>query len=329
MKQLFVNSNQAGQRLDKMLLKYFREAPKSFIYKMLRKKNITLNGKKAEGGELLHVGDEIKLFLSEETIAQFTGTVYVPHTVHPRIVYEDSQVVVMDKPVGTLSQKAEKQDISLVEMLISYLVDTGQLTKEELQSFKPSVCNRLDRNTSGLVIAGKTLPALQELGRLLRSRAVGKYYLCIVDGVLKKPQTVRAFLQRETDQNIVTISDTPVGDAKPIETEYTPISDNGKCTLLEVRLITGRTHQIRAHLARIGHPIIGDHKYGRQDVNEYFFRNYALKYQLLHAYRFVFPELTGTLEKLSGKIITAKPPRQMKEICAKEGLSWEHGTRAD
>lgn len=328
MRQLFINTNQAGQRLDKMLLKYFNQAPKSFIYKMMRKKNITRNGKKVDGSELLHVGDEIKLFLSDETIAKFTGTVYVPNTPHPRVVYEDANVIIMDKPVGTLSQKAKEEDISMVEMLISYLLDTNKITKEELKTFKPSVCNRLDRNTSGLVIAGKTLVGLQELSKMLHDRTIKKYYRCIVDGVITDTQIIRGYLKKDDETNKVTIYDTHEKDTQPIYTEYRPISNNGTHTLLEVHLITGRTHQIRAHLASIGHPIAGDHKYGVQRVNEYFFRKYSLKYQLLHAYRLEFPHVEGALSDISEQVIVAKPPRQLKEICAKEGLTWEPGTPA-
>lgn len=321
MQQFFINANEAGQRLDKMLLKYFKNAPKGFIYKMMRKKNITRNGKKVDGSEMLYVGDEIKLFLSDETIARFKGTVYIPKTVHPSIVYEDSQVVIMNKPVGTLSQKAKEDDISLVEMLISYLLDTNQITRQDLETFRPSICNRLDRNTSGLVLAGKTLPALQELNRLLHDRTLRKYYRCIVKGVLKSPQRIHGYLKKDEAANQVTLLTKPEEQAQPIATEYYPIADNGNVTLLEVHLITGRTHQIRAHLAGVGHPIVGDHKYGDPQVNELFFRQYALKNQLLHACRLEFPALTGTLEKLSEKTIVAKMPRQMKEICTIEGLT--------
>lgn len=324
MKQIFIGTNEAGQRLDKMLFKYFKNAPKSFVYKMLRKKNITRNGKKADGSEFLHPGDELKFFLSDETIDKFTGKVSVVQAQHPRIVYENENVLVLNKPAGTLSQKAKEGDVSLVEQVISYLLDTNQLTKEDLKTFHPSVCNRLDRNTTGLVVAGKTLPALQELSKLFHDRKVKKFYRCIVKGEVTVSCDIKGYLVKDEKTNKVSITkEFPKQDKEnvvPIETEYTPICTNGELTLLEVHLITGRTHQIRAHLASIGHPIIGDHKYGEEETNKYFFHNYGLKYQLLHSYRLEFPKLSGVLEPCSNEVVIAKEPRQFKEICTKEGL---------
>lgn len=324
MKQIFIGSNEAGQRLDKMLLKYFRFAPKSFVYKMLRKKNITRNGRKCDGSEMLHTGDEIKLFLSDETIDKFTGSMHIVKTVHPRIVYEDSQVLVINKPAGVLSQKAQENDISLVEQIISYLLDTGQLTKGQLRTFRPSVCNRLDRNTTGLVVAGKTLPALQALSKLFHDRGVRKFYRCIVRGEITEPSGIKGFLVKDASSNRVTVTEKlPAEDpksAQPIHTAYKPLAANGELTLLEVELLTGRAHQIRAHLASIGHPVIGDYKYGDPETNQKYFLAYTLKTQMLHSYRLEFPELTGTLAEISGQVIVAKEPRIFKEICEHEGL---------
>lgn len=324
MKQIFIGTNEAGQRLDKMLFKYFKNAPKSFVYKMLRKKNITRNGKKADGSEFLYPGDELKFFLSDETIDKFTGKVTVVHAQHPRIVYETNQVLVLNKPAGTLSQKAKEGDVSLVEQVISYLLDTNQLTKEDLKTFHPSVCNRLDRNTTGLVVAGKTLPALQELSKLFHDRKVKKFYRCIVKGKVTESCDIKGYLVKDEKTNTVSVSkELPKVHqeaAVPIETCYMPIASNNEYTLLEVHLITGRTHQIRAHLASIGHPIIGDHKYGQMEVNKAFFNKYGLKNQLLHSYRLEFPTLSGVLEECSNEVIIAKEPRQFKEICANEGI---------
>lgn len=324
MKQIFIGSNEADQRLDKMLLKYFRFAPKSFVYKMLRKKNITRNGRKCDGSEMLHAGDEIKLFLSDETIDKFTGSMHIVKTVHPRIVYEDSQVLVINKPVGVLSQKAQENDISLVEQIISYLIDTEQLTKAQLRTFRPSVCNRLDRNTTGLVVAGKTLPALQALSKLFHDRGVKKFYRCIVRGRITEPALIKGFLLKDETTNQVTVTEKLPTDnpqsAQPIHTAYKPLATNDELTLLEVELLTGRTHQIRAHLAAIGHPIIGDYKYGDPETNQKYFLAYTLKTQMLHSCRLEFPQLTGTLAEISNQVITAREPRIFKEICEREGL---------
>ena len=176
MKELCIGSNEAGQRLDKFLGKYMDQAPKSFLYKMLRKKNITLNGKKALGNEILSAGDTVKLFLSDETVSKFSRS-RTQETYKPKsrgqgtkldILYEDEHTIFINKPAGMLSQKAAPGDVSLVEHLIAYLLESGQITEEELRTFRPSVCNRLDRNTSGIVAAGKTLAALQELRAMFR-----------------------------------------------------------------------------------------------------------------------------------------------------------------
>lgn len=324
MREIKITENEAGQRLDKLLGKYLREAPASFLYKMMRKKNITLNGKKAQGKELLCVGDEVKLFLSEDTIVKFQGV--QPQLVKSstktkknaalerahcqlKIIYEDQHIVLINKPAGMLSQKAKPQDVSLVEYLTEYLLENGSLTQEALQLFHPAVCNRLDRNTSGLVIAGKSLIGLQTMSRLLKERLVRKYYRCIVKGTMTGEQHLKGYLTKDTASNRVTISQTPrTEEDKPIETQYRVISSAQGLTMLEVHLITGRSHQIRAHLASIGHPILGDAKYGDETLNRFYRKKYNLYGQLLHAFRLEFPEMDGALGYLSGQVFSAELP---------------------
>lgn len=293
MQEIIVSANEAGQRFDKLLAKYLNEAPKSFLYKMLRKKNIVLNGKKATGNEKLAVGDSVKLFLADETIAKFSKTEVVRTHTALDIIYEDEDILLINKPVGMLSQKAEAKDVSLVEHLISYLIDSGQLTKEQLRSFKPSICNRLDRNTSGLVVAGKSLHGLQTMGELFKERSLKKYYRCLVAGHIAKKEYIKGYLTKDNHTNKVKISQTEETDSLPIETEYEPLWSNGEVTFLEVHLITGRTHQIRAHLSSVGHPIIGDYKYGNRKINERYKETYQLESQLLHAYRLEMPGKNG------------------------------------
>ena len=182
MKQLVVKELESGQRLDKFLGKYLKEAPKSFLYKMLRKKNITLNGKKATGNEKLQPNDEIKLFLSDDTLEKFRGEEKSSSRTKLDIVYENSHVLFVNKPAGMLSQKAEKEDVSLVEYITGYLLEKKCLTKEDLRTFRPGVCNRLDRNTSGIVAAGKTVQGLQEMSLWFKERNLHKYYLTLVKG---------------------------------------------------------------------------------------------------------------------------------------------------
>lgn len=291
MKEIVINENEAGQRLDKFLGKLLKEAPASFYYKMLRKKNIVLNGKKATGNEKLTAGDSVKLFLSDETFEKFAGkrqtndlAASVPN-IALEIVYEDHDVLAINKPAGMLSQKAKKEDVSANEYILQYLLESGTITRESLHTFKPSVCNRLDRNTSGILVAGKTLNGLQQMSKAFRERSMEKYYLAIVAEHISKPRRIEGFLKKDGVNNQVTILSKPSNDAKPIITEYHPLKLVGQVTLLEVHLITGRSHQIRAHLASIGHPVIGDTKYGNPRLNREFLKNAGVTHQLLHAYR--------------------------------------------
>ena len=325
MQELHVTANEAGQRLDKLLAKFLNQAPKSFLYKMMRKKNIVLNGKKCTGNEKLKQGDSIKLFFSDETIEKFSAGTYVTPKKEKinmlPIIYEDEQVLLMNKPVGILSQKAKDSDVSAVEILINYLMETDQLSKEQFRTFHPSICNRLDRNTSGILVAGKTLPALQEMNRFFKERTIAKYYRCLVKGrVIKNEDYIKGYLVKDQKTNKVSITKQETGEGILIETEYCVIQSNDEVSLLEVHLITGKTHQIRAHLASIGHPIIGDYKYGDKQINEMYRQAYGLKSQLLHAYRLEMPSSDGSLAYLNDKKFVAKLPDQFIKICKDKGV---------
>lgn len=327
MKELKVTANEAGQRLDKLLVKYLDQAPKSFIYKMLRKKNIVLNGKKADGSEKLQVGDQVKLFLAEDTIEKFSKGFALEHLPKKQdtleILYEDQHVIFINKPVGMLSQKAKPEDTSVVEYLISYLLASGQLTKEALRSFHPSICNRLDRNTSGLLVCGKSLLGLQTMGELFQKRTMKKYYRCLVAGKVTGTTYVKGHLWKDHKTNKVTVLKEPTKDSQPIETEYRLLGGSEAYSLLEVHLITGRTHQIRAHLASVGHPLVGDYKYGNRKINDRFKQKYQLESQLLHAYRLEMPAMEGTLEELSNKQFVAPLPDAFKKIIKQEQITEE------
>lgn len=325
MRQLIISERDAGQRFDKFLGKYLDKAPKSFLYKMLRKKNITLNGKKAEGSEKLVKADEIKLFLAEETIENFMDTVKKVsiqeketstdfQKVELDILYEDENVLVINKPAGMLSQKAQKEDISLIEHITAYLMESGQLKEEELKTFHPGICNRLDRNTSGIIIAGKTLLGLQTMSELLRTRKVDKYYQCIVKGKIEKKQLIEGYLYKNTNRNKVVISDTKVEYSEAIQTEYEPLIIGGEYTLLKVKLLTGKSHQIRAHLQSIGHSIIGDGKYGDVPENRKLRKKYKLKHHILHSWQLVFPKLEEPFLPLSEKTIEAPLPEYFANL---------------
>ena len=321
MELITVKPGDSGQRLDKYLGKYLREAPKSFLYKMMRKKNITLNGKKAQGNEILKDNDEIKLFLADETIEKFRGS-RKAQGVHGilDIPYEDDQVLFVNKPAGMLSQKASREDVSLVEYIAGYLQEKEG--EERGDTFRPGICNRLDRNTSGLVAAGKTVKGLQALSACFRERSMEKYYLTLVRGRIEKPAYIRGFLKKDERKNQVRIWEKEVPGSLPIETRYKPleISKRGD-TLLMVELLTGRSHQIRSHLASIGHPVIGDRKYGEKKVNARYEEKYGVQSQLLHAWKLCFPKEEGTLEGLSGRTVTATPPKLFQKVLRGEGFS--------
>lgn len=292
MKSYLIDKNSCDQRFDKYLMRILKEAPSSFIYKMLRKKNITLNGKKATGKEILNPGDEIKIFLADDTFDKFSGNAsagkvskFIVVDDNIDIIHENDDYMLLNKPSGVLSQKSSPSDISINEMALSYLYNRGQITDESLKLFKPSVANRLDRNTSGLIFFAKTLHGAQYLSRILSDRDLDKRYRCIVAGEVKNSCLIEGFLTKDESKNKVSITAEAVTDEdKPIKTEYFPIKTKGDITLLEVHLITGRSHQIRAHLASINHPIIGDYKYGNKKLNDFYKKQFGVEDQLLHAY---------------------------------------------
>ena len=329
MREIVIEKNEAGQRLDKFLAKYMNEASKSFFYKMMRKKNITLNGKKCEGNEKLAEGDVVKLFLAEDTIEKFSSVqVQEVKKVDLDILYEDDEIILVNKPAGMLSQKAKETDESLVEYLIDYLLGSGKLTESGLRAFRPSVCNRLDRNTSGIVAAGKSLAGLQMLSGVFKDRSIHKYYQCLVSGEIRDVKTVDGWLLKDEKKNQVRIlTDVEAkrfegkgGDEEPkrIRTKYEPIATDGRFTLLKVTLLTGRSHQIRAHLASLGHPIVGDFKYG--GVSKVNPSGRTVKYQLLHSYRLEFPKLAEPFAYLSMRVFEAPLPGYFASVLKETGI---------
>ncbi|SFB67541.1 RluA family pseudouridine synthase [Butyrivibrio sp. YAB3001] len=323
MKEIVIGKNEENKRLDSFLKSYLPNASSGFLYKMLRKKSITLNDKKADGKEKLSKGDSIKIFFSDETFDKFHGK-QSSHSVEEgnfkalkalgplEIIYEDSNILLVNKPAGVLSQKSKPSDISLNDWLIDYLVKKGDISTDELGTFKPSICNRLDRNTSGIVICAKSLLGARTMSELLKDRTVDKYYRTIVSGKIGKSSKLSGFLFKDEKKNKVFISQEDPHDTRYsyIETEFVPLeySSKNNLTLLEVKLITGKPHQIRAHLADQKTPIIGDVKYGGKVIA-------GQNFQLLHCYRVRFPkEMSIEFSDIAGKEYIAECPEIFDKI---------------
>lgn len=291
-----IESKDSGQRLDKYISRVISYAPKSFIYKSLRNKDIRLNGKKAEGNEILNTGDTVLFRFPDIQFKELSGNNEKSRTdVHDgrnfgsdgpeiskycRIVFEDDDIIIADKKSGILSQKGVPDDISLNEVLLSYAGGGDEM-------FTPSVCNRLDRNTSGLITFAKTYKGARELNGLFKDREVEKYYLALVLGEVKEPAHVYGTYSKNESDNVVKISITEPESGFETETSYEPLEvkviKGKKVTLLKVRLHTGKTHQIRATLSALGYPIIGDHKYGTGESSK------LAKRLMLHSYQMIIP----------------------------------------
>lgn len=307
MKQVVIDKNDSGQRLDRFLRKYLSEASQSFIYKMLRKKRIKLNNKKAEPNTIISEGDTIQLYLSDDTIEKFMGSKKVEKSkLVPRIIYEDENILLINKPVGILSHSANKEyGNNIADSIIHYLCQKGEYNPRVEKTFKPSICNRLDMNTSGIIIGAKNYEALKKMNLAIKEGHVHKYYKTIVKGKVMEEGVIEGYLSKNEELNKVRILEDKEGNAKKIVTKIKVLRSYDEYSLLEIELITGRTHQIRAHLSSIGHPVIGDIKYGDKKINKFFRENYGLESQFLHAYKVEFENLEPPLDYLNGKVFIA------------------------
>ena len=300
-------TNDAQRRLDRFLRQYFDKAPLSLIYKMIRK-DVKVNGKRASRETLLSEGDEISVYISEEQAEALRSTRRVWHVRRQfKVLYEDEQVLFVGKPFGLLTHgdKTEKKN-TLVNQVEGYLMEKGDYSPAKENHFRPAAVNRLDRNTTGIVLFGKTQEALRTYTALMRDKeAVDKEYLAIVTGRIEETLMLRDRMVRDETDNRSRLAE----EGKWMETLVTPLAASGKYTLVRVRILTGRTHQIRLHLAEVGHPILGDPKYGAPKINEAAKKEYGVRGQLLHCAAMRFHE-----GPLAGKTIECPPPDTFTRI---------------
>lgn len=316
MRIIKIERNDAGQRLDKFLTKAVKGLPKSLMYKFIRTKKIKLNRARTEPDVMLKEGDELQFFIRDEFFDSPEQDVGAIARIEPKldVVYEDENIILMNKRPGVLvHEDVEGRDNTLLMHLQSYLYRKGEYDPRAEQSFAPALCNRIDRNTGGIVIAAKNAAALRDMNYRIKSGQVSKLYLCAVHGTMpKKNDILTGYLKKNEKTNTVDVSDTLKPGYREIKTGYRVQSSKNGATLLEVELFTGRTHQIRAHLSHIGHPLLGDGKYGvnRDDKKK------GYHYQALYSYRLRFDfELNGdVLDYLSGK--EYRLPRESVWFCA-------------
>lgn len=315
MKTITIGLNDAGQRLDKFLSKAVKNLPQALMYKYIRLKRIKVNKKKSDISYKLSQGDILELYINDEffeNISEDKAYLSAPSVID--VIYEDENIILVDKKPGLIVHPDEEQKVdTLIARIQSYLFKKGEFKPNEENSFAPSLCNRIDRNTGGIVIAAKNAETLRIINEKIKAREITKLYLCIIFGRLeKKADILEGYLEKDEDTNRVYVHTTPRPNARAIKTKYKVLSVNDNYSLLEVDLLTGRTHQIRAHFASIGHPLLGDGKYGSNEQN----KKTGYKYQALYSYKitFDFPTDAGILNYLKSKTFTVKDVPFTKEF---------------
>lgn len=302
MKTFIISKNDSGQRLDKFITKAVPSLPKSLMYKYIRTKRIKVNSKKSDISFKLNEGDKVDMYINDEFFAPADERYdFLSASKNLDIVYEDENILLLDKKVGVLSHPDETEyNDTLITRVKRYLYEKGEYNPKEENSFTPALVNRIDRNTGGIVIAAKNAESLRILNQKLKDREMEKYYLCVIHGTLrKKSGLLKGWLIKDEKKNKVEVFAHERKGAKEIKTKYSVIDEKDGLSLVEVELLTGRTHQIRAHFSSIGHPLLGDGKYGTNALN----KALGYKKQFLYSYRlkFAFTSDAGCLEYLNSK----------------------------
>ena len=310
--KLEIGKNEAGQRLDKFLRKWLQDVPLSGIYRAIRKGDIKVNGKKAKEKYFLLEGDIVnaEYITSKETTSKFKRI----NNDFLKIIYEDSNMLLVEKWPGVLvhSDKNSK-DATLTDYVLSHLYDRGEFNPEEEVTFTPSPCNRLDRNTSGIVIYGKNYESLKLLNEMIRERSIKKYYIALVIGKIKDG-VYEGYIKKDRTNNKSSVSNALEKNSKKVSMRVKNVNTCGIYSLIELELITGRSHQLRAHLAYSGNAIVGDSKYGVSNINSFFYNKYGLDYQYLYAYKLNFRSCPEKLNYMENKTITEGLPPILKKI---------------
>ena len=308
MRTFIINENDSGQRLDKFIAKSVKNLPKSLMYKYIRLKRIKINGKRCEISTRLNVGDEVQLYINDEFFESPKDDSFMSVTPNIDVIYEDENIILVDKPSGLVVHEDDDNSIdTLINRIKRYLYDKKEFNPQNELSFSPALCNRLDRNTSGIVMCAKNAESLRILNQKIKDRELHKHYLCICVGTFeKKEDTLKNYLFKDEKSKTVSIENTKKPKNKQILTKYKVLKEKNNLSLVEIDLLTGRTHQIRAHMAYIGHPLLGDGKYGINQIN----KKYGVKTQTLCSYRLTFNFNTdsGILEYLNKKSFRTKTP---------------------